>query len=180
MIRKKNLWLSTALMLMLGSCSTNDSMTGAMSLSNVSHSDCQTRSSSRTLHDIEDRLSDINKLFQQKLRLTYNESDEIIVGEYINYQPYCDYKNVGIDIKQDGDGTIVLNAWNDAPELVDCYCNVNIYFTIRNANRQNYHLILNERTIDTVGDDGTKEKRTRIAYEGNISFKDQSLIIIDL
>ena len=177
MIRKKNLWLSTALMLMLGSCSTNDSITGAISLSDVSHSECQSHSSSRTQDYVPSTFDD---LYPLQLRLTYNEADETITGEYINYLISCDYKDAGMNVEQDADGTLILNPWNESPNLVDCLCPVNIYFTIRNANRENYHLVLNRRTVNIIGPDGSKHLETRTDYDNNISFKKQSVITINL
>ena len=70
-------------MLMLGSCSTSDSiMEGSISLSNVSHSECENHS--RTRGDEDDPY-----VTKPMLRLTYNEADQTITGEYINYMLNC-------------------------------------------------------------------------------------------
>ncbi|MBR7030885.1 MAG: hypothetical protein IKI06_06565 [Prevotella sp.] len=170
---KKNifLWMG-AVMLILSSCSTNDSITESISLSKVSHSECANHSS-RT------RGEDKNP-FASKLKLTYNKADQTITGEYINYILSCDYTDAGINIEQDADGTLVLNPWNKAENLVDCICNINIYFTIRNATMQNYHLVLNRRTVTVVDPDGSKHQETWTDYDGYISFKNQNVITIDL
>ena len=166
------LWMS-AVMLMLNSCSTNESITGSLSLSNVSHSECG-HSSSRTRSD------GFEYSYAPKLRLTYNESDQTITGEYINYMLSCDYSDAGINIEQDADGTLVLNPWNKADNMVNCICHINIYFTIRNATMQNYHLVLNRQTVTVVEADGSKHQETWTDYDGYISFKDQSVVTIDL
>lgn len=165
------LWMG-AVMLTLSSCSTSDSITESFSLSKVSHSQCANHSS-RTRGEDENP-------FASKLKLTYNVADQTITGEYINYMLNCNYTDAGINIEQDADGTLVLNPWNEAENLVNCICNINIYFTIRNATMQNYHLVLNRRTV-TIGDpDGSKHQETLTDYDGYISFKDQNVITIDL
>lgn len=165
-------WMSA--MLMLGSCSTNDSiMEGSLSLSKVSHSECENHYLSRN-HTRGDDPS------TSKLRLTYNEADQTITGEYINYLLCCDYIGAGVNIEQDADGTLVLNPWNDSKGLVNCVCHINIYFTIRNATMENYHLVLNRRTVTIIDPDGSKHQETWTDYDGYISFKNQSVITIDL
>ena len=171
---KKIFFLWMGAMLMLGSCSTSDSiMEGSISLSNVSHSECENHS--RTRGDEDDPY-----VTKPMLRLTYNEADQTITGEYINYMLSCDYTDAGINIEQDADGTLVLNPWNEAENLVDCICNINIYFTIRNATMQNYHLVVNRRTVTIIDPDGAKHQETWTDYDDYISFKDQSVITIDL
>ena len=170
---KKNvfLWMG-ALILMLSSCSTSDSIAESLSLSKVSHSECGN-------HSLRTRADDDNP-FASKLKLTYHEADQTITGEYINYQLSCDYTDAGINIEQDADGTLVLNPWNEAKNDVDCICHINIYFTILNATMQNYHLVLNRRTVTVVEQDGSKHQETWTDYDGYISFKDQNEITIDL
>ncbi len=170
MKRKSLLWIS-ALLLMLGSCSTNDSITESVSLSDVSHSECEN-------HSLRTRVS-VNP-YASKLKLTYNEADQTISGEYINYMLSCDYTDAGIKIEQDADGTLVLNPWNEAAHVVNCICYINIYFTIRNVTKQNYHLVLNRRTVTVADPDGSKHQETRTDYDGYISFKDQNVITIEL
>ncbi len=165
------LWMG-AVMLTLSSCSTSDSITESFSLSKVSHSQCANHSS-RTRGEDENG-------FSSKLKLTYNKADQTITGEYINYMLSCDYTDAGINIEQDADGTLVLNPWNKAENLVNCICNINIYFTIRNATMQNYHLVLNRRTVTVVDPDGLKHQETWTDYDGYISFMDQNVITIDL
>ena len=165
------LWMG-AVMLTLSSCSTSDSITESISLSKVSHSECANHSS-RTRGEDENG-------FSTKLKLTYNKADQTITGEYINYMLSCDYTDAGINIEQDADGTLVLNPWNKAENLVDCICNINIYFTIRNATMQNYHLVLNRRIVTVVDPDGSKHQETWTDFDGYISFKDQNVITIDL
>ena len=171
---KKNiiLWLSV---LTLISCSTSDSISGALSLSKVSHSECVNRYLSRTRVDGDDPLST-----KSMLRLTYNEADESITGEYINYLLCCDYTDAGMNIEQDADGTLVLNPWNDSRGDVNCVCHLNIYFTIRHATMQNYHLVLNRHTVTLINPDGSKRQELRTDYDGNISFKEQNVVTIDL
>jgi hypothetical protein len=168
---KKLLWMS-AVMLTLSSCSTSDNITESISPSKVSHSECENHSS-RTRGEDENR-------FTSKLKLTYNETDQTIAGEYINYMLSCDYTDAGINIEQDADGTLVLNPWNEAENLVDCVCNINIYFTIRNATTQNYHLVVNRRTVTIVDQDGSEHQETWNDYDGYVSFKNQNVITIDL
>jgi hypothetical protein len=165
------LWMG-AMMLMLSSCSTSDNYTDSISLSNVSHSECAN-------HSLRTRGENENP-FASKLKLTYNEAEQTITGEYINYILSCDYTDAGINIEQDADGTLVLNPWNKAENMVDCICHINIYFTIRNATMQNYHLVLNRRTVTVVDQDGSKHQETWTDYDGYISFKDQNAITIDL
>lgn len=167
------LWLSAGLMLMLSGCSTSDSITGSISLSNVSHSDCINHYLSRTRAEGDDTHA-------TKLRLIYNNADQTITGEYINYLLCCDYTDAGMNIEQDDDGTLVLNPWNDSKGGVNCVCYLNIYFTIRNATMQNYHLVLNRHTITIINPDGSTHQETRTDYEGYISFKDQNVVTIDL
>jgi hypothetical protein len=114
------------------------------------------------------------------LRLTYNEADESITGEYINYLLCCDYTDAGMSVEQDADGTLVLNPWNDSRGDVNCVCHLNIYFTIRHATMQNYHLVLNRRTVTVIDPDGSKRQEIWTDYDGNISFKDQNIVTIDL
>ena len=161
----------SAVMLTLSSCSTNESVTESISLSNVSHSECVNRYLSRAESD---------ETQGTKLKLTYNEADQTITGEYINYMLNCNYTDAGINIEQDADGTLVLNPWSKAEMMVNCICNINIYFTIRNATMDNYHLVVNRRTVTILDPDGAKHQETWTDYDGNISFKDQSVIIIDL
>jgi hypothetical protein len=171
---KKSLsWMGVLLMLMISSCSTSDSITGAISLSKVSHSECESHYLSRTRSEGDDS-------YASKLRLTYNEAEETITGEYINYLLCCDYTDAGINIEQDADGTLVLNPWNNAMNMVDCVCQINIYFTIRNTSMQSYHLILNRRTVTVIDPDGSKHQETWDDYDGYISFKDQNVVTIDL
>lgn len=165
------LWMSAA-MLMFSSCSTSDSVSESISLSRVSHSNCENHLS-RTRAEGENP-------FASKLKLTYNEGDGTITGEYINYMLSCDYTDAGINIEQDADGTLVLNPWNKAKNMVNCICHINIYFTIRNADKQSYHLVLNRRTVTVVGADGSKHQETWTDYDDYISFKDQNVVIIDL
>ena len=169
---KKNifLWMS-AMMLMLSSCSTNENITESVSLSKVSHSECENHSRTR---------GEDENPFESKLKLTYNEADQTITGEYINYTLSCDYTDAGINIEQDADGTLVLNPWNKADNMVDCICHINIYFTIQNATMQNYHLVLNRRIVTVIDSDGSKHQETWTDYDGYISFKDQHVITIDL
>ena len=50
-----------------------------------------------------------------QLRLTYNEADETITGEYINYLLCCDYTDAGMNIEQDADGYSVISiCWRTA------------------------------------------------------------------
>ena len=165
------LWMG-AVMLTLSSCSTSDSITESFSLSKVSHSECANHSS-RTRGEDENP-------FASKLKLIYNEADQTITGEYINYILSCDYTDAGINIEQDADGTLVLNPWNKADNLVNCVCHINIYFTIRNATMQNYHLVLNRQTVTVADPDGSEHQETWTDYEGYISFKNQNVITIDL
>ena len=167
------LWMS-AVMLMLNSCSTSDSITESISLSKVSHSECANHLS-RTVTEGDDPF-----VTKSMLRLTYNEADQTITGEYINYMLSCDYTDAGINVEQDADGTLVLNPWNEAQNMVDCICHINIYFTIRNATMQNYHLVLNRRTVTIIDHDGSKHQETWTDYDGYISFKNQNIITIDL
>ena len=169
---KKNifLWMS-AMMLMLSSCSTNENITESVSLSKVSNSECENHSRTR---------GEDENPFESKLKLTYNEADQTITGEYINYTLSCDYTDAGINIEQDADGTLVLNPWNKADNMVDCICHINIYFTIQNATMQNYHLVLNRRIVTVIDSDGSKHQETWTDYDGYISFKDQHVITIDL
>ena len=169
-MKKKSLLCLCAVMLLSG-CSTSDSISGSISLSNVSHSECRNHYLSRTGF-VDD--------YGTKLRLTYNETEETITGEYINYLLGCDYTDAGINIEQDADGTLVLNPWNDSEGAVDCVCHLNIYFTIRNASRQSYHLILNRQTVTIIDPDGSKHEEVWTDYDGNISFKNQNVITIDL
>ena len=170
---KKNifLWMG-AMMLTLSSCSTIDNMTEPVSLSKVSHSECD--------HHASRTRTDDDNPYKSKLKLTYNEADQTITGEYINYILSCDYTDAGINIEQDADGTLVMNTWNEAENMVDCICHINIYFTIHNATMQNYHLVLNRRTVTVVDPDGSKHQETWTDYDGYISFKDQNVITIDL
>ena len=168
---KKLLWMS-AVMLTLSSCSTSDNITESISLSKVSHSECENHSS-RTRGEDENR-------FTSKLKLTYNKTDQTIAGEYINYMLSCDYTDAGINIEQDANGTLVLNPWNEAENMVDCVCNINIYFTIRNATVRNYHLVVNRRTVTIVDQDGSEHQETWNDYDSYISFKNQNVITIDL
>ena len=172
---KKNiiLWMSAVMMLTLGSCSTSDSITESISLSKVSHSECENHS--RTRGDGDDPY-----VTKSMLRLTYNEANQTITGEYINYMLSCDYTDAGINIEQDADGTLVLNPWNKADNMVNCLCHINIYFTIRNATMQNYHLVLNRQTVTVIDPDGSKHQETWTDYDGYISFKNQNVITIDL
>ena len=172
---KKNiiLWMSAVMMLTLGSCSTSDSITESISLSKVSHSECENHS--RTRGDGDDPY-----VTKSMLRLTYNEADQTITGEYINYMLSCDYTDAGINIEQDADGTLVLNPWNKADNMVNCLCHINIYFTIRNATMQNYHLVLNRQTVTVIDPDGSKHQETWTDYDGYISFKNQNVITIEL
>ena len=80
MKKKIILWMG-AMMLMLSSCSTNESITDSLSLSKVSHSECNHASRTRT---------DDDNPYKSKLILTYNEADQTITGEYINYMLSCD------------------------------------------------------------------------------------------
>lgn len=169
---KKNifLWMG-AVILMLSSCSTSDSITESISLSKVSHSECDNHSRTR---------GEDENPFASKLKLTYNEADQTITGEHINYMLSCDYTDAGINIEQDADGTLVLNPWNKAENMVNCLCHINIYFTIRNATMQNYHLVLYRRTVTIIDPDGSKHQETWTDYDGYISFKDQNVITINL
>ena len=167
-----SLWMG-AMMLMLSSCSTNETITDSISLSKVSHSECE--NNSRTRGDGDDPY-----VTKSMLRLTYNEADQTITGEYINYMLSCDYTDAGLNIEQDADGTLVLNPWNKAENMVNCLCQINIYFTIRNVTIQNYHLVLNRRTVTVADPDGSKHQETWTDYDGYISFKDQNVITIDL
>ena len=166
------LWMS-AVMLTLSSCSTSDSITESISLSKVSHSECVNRYLSRTRAEGDETQG-------TKLKLTYNEADQTITGEYINYLLSCDYTDAGINIEQDADGTLVLNPWNDSKGLVNCVCHINIYFTIRNVTMQNFHLVLNRQTVTVIDPDGSKHQETWTDYDGYISFKNQNVITIDL
>ena len=173
-MKSLTIWIAIILtMAGLSSCSTSDSITGSPSLSNVTHSECENHS--RTRGDGDDPY-----VTKPMLRLTYNEADQTITGEYINYMLSCDYTDAGINIEQDTDGTLVLNPWNEAENMVDCICHINIYFTIRNATMQNYRLVLNRRIVTVIDSDGSKHQETWTDYDGYISFKDQNIITIDL
>ena len=64
--------------------------------------------------------------------------------------------------------------------IVNCICNINIYFTIRNATMQNYHLVVNRRTVTVEDPVGSKHQETWKDYDGYISFKEQNIITINL
>ena len=170
---KKSFIFCVSLLLMFSGCSSNDTASddnpGQISLSETSHSDC----ASHTRGDDEFSIA-------RKLKLTYNALDKTITGEYINYILSCDYTDAGIKIEQDADGTLILNPWNVAENMVDCICHINIYFTIRNATMQNYHLILNRRTVTVVDSNGSTHQETWTDYDDYISFKDKSTVTIDL
>ena len=168
-----HLGICAAMMITMSSCSTSDSIAGSISLSNVSHSECENHYLSRTRGEEDDS-------YTSKLRLTYNEAEETITGEYINYLLCCDYTDAGMKVEQDADGTLVLNPWNDSQGGVNCVCHLNIYFTIRNATMQSYHLILNRRTVTVIDPDGSKHQEVWTDYDGYVSFKDQSIVTIDL
>ena len=172
-MNKKILFFMGAVMLMLSACSTSDSITGSISLSDVSHSGCTNHYLSRTGAESDD-------LHAPQLRLTYNEVDETITGEYINYLLCCDYTDAGMNIEQDADGSLILNPWNDSHGGANCVCYINIYFTINHATMQNYHLVLNRRTVTVIDPDGSSHQEVWTDYDGSISFKDQNIITIDL
>ena len=160
------------LVLVISGCSTSDSISGTIALSNISHSDCEN-------HLSQARAEDDNP-FPTKLKLIYNEKENTITGEYINYLLCCDYTDAGINVEQDADGTLVLNPWNDSKGEVNCVCHINIYFTIRNATMQNYHLVLNRQTVTVTDADGSQHQEVWTDYDGYISFKNQNIITIDL
>ena len=178
-MKKSIFFFMSTLILTFSSCSTNDGMTETernpktVSLENVSHSECGNYQSAKT------RAGDENP-FASKLILTYNETGHTISGEYINYGLSCDYTDAGIKIEQDADGTLVLNPWNKAENMVDCICNINIYFTIRDATMQDYHLVLNRRTVTVIDNDGSKHQEVWTDYDGYISFRDQNVVTINL
>ena len=171
MKKRFSFWLSGVIILMFSGCSNNDSNTDVIALSKVSHSECE----SQTRAEGDDQYHNAPKLI-----LTYNKADETITGEYINYMLGCDYTDAGINIEQDANGTLVMNPWNDAKGLENCVCHINIYFIIRNATMQNYHIVLGRQTITVVDAEGSKHQEVITQYEGNISFKNQSVITIDL
>lgn len=176
---KKNivLWMSAlALLLMAGlsACDSNsskDETSGPLTPSKVTHSECANRATSRS--------GDVENPFSTKLKLTYNEDDATITGEYVNYALSCDYTDAGLNIEQDTDGTLVLNPWNKAENMVDCICHINFYFTIRDVNSKKYHLVVNRRTVTVVETDGSKHEETWTDYDGYISFEHQSVVMID-
>lgn len=172
-MKKNVLLLLSVLMFVLCSCSTSDNITGDVSLSKVSHSDCENHHSSSTRAEGFDPSS-------CQLRLTYNRTDETISGEYLNYTLCCDYTDAGINIEQDGNGTLVLNPWNDSKGLVNCICHLNIYFSLRNVTMDTFHLILNRRTVIVIDKDGTQHQETWTDYNGIVSFKDKNVVTINL
>ena len=172
------LWMSMlALLLMtvgLSACDNNsskDEPSGPMTPSEATHSECRERAATRS--------GDDENPFATKLKLTYNEGDATITGEYVNYTLSCDYTDAGLNIGQDTDGTLVLNPWNKADNMVNCFCNINFYFTIRDVNSKNFHLVVNRRTVTVVEADGSKHEETWADYDGYISFERQSVVVID-
>ena len=96
----------------------------------------------------------------QTLKLTRFESG--LFGELNNCQVNCAYGKVNVICNENGQDLSIAVDEGTGDLLADCICQINIYFTIFNALKDEYQLKVRGRDIGTV------------------SFKEHSVVEIDL
>jgi len=136
------LFLGTAT---LSSAQTDDS---GVTVGDVSNSQCSSRTRSESV------------IGHPTLKLTRSESG--LQGELINHEVNCAYGNVKVICKEDGERLNIFVDEGTGDILADCICQINVYFTIFNALKDEYSLSVNGRNAGTA------------------SFKEHSVVEIDL
>ena len=147
--KKNMLFRATMLLALLQgmSCFAQDD-NSVVTVGDVSNTECSSRTRSESV------------MGHPTLKLTRNESG--FYGELINHEVNCAYGNVKVYCQEDGQELAINVDEGTGEYLADCICQINIYFTIYNALKDEYQVYVRGRNVGTV------------------SFKEHSVVIIDL
>lgn len=115
-------------------CSTQESVTGAVSAGNVRNSGCQQDTRGTSV------------LGNPTLKLTRVGDD--LQAEFHDYRLNCAYKDAKVTCSaKDGVLDITVEEVIEGNVYANCVCPVNIYFTIYNANESVYKLRINQEDL---------------------------------
>ena len=147
--KKNMLFRATMLLALLQgmSCFAQDDNSG-ITVGDVSNTGCAYRSRSESVVE------------HPFLKLTRNENG--LYGELINYEVNCFYDDVKVNCQENEQELSILVDEGSGIYVAACNCPINIYFTIFNALKDEYHV------------------KVRGVNVGTVSFKEHSVVIIDM
>ena len=121
----------------LTGCSTQESVSGPVSAGNVSNSGCQNNTRGASI------------LGNPTLKLTKDGVN--LQAEFHDYRLNCAYEDVKVECTaKDGVLDIRVEEVMDGDLYANCLCPVNIYYTIYNANEEEYSLRLNGEDLGII------------------------------
>ena len=121
----------------LTGCSTQESVSGPVSAGNVSNSGCQNNTRGTSI------------IGNPTLKFTKDGVN--LQAEFHNYRLNCAYKDVKVECTaKDGVLDIRVEEVMDGDLYANCLCPVNIYYTIYNANEEEYSLRLNGEDLGII------------------------------
>lgn len=119
-----------------------------VTVGDVSNTDCASRTRAESV------------IGHPTLKLTRNEYG--LLGELNDFEVNCAYGDITVICKEEGQSLAISVDEGISGASASCICQINIYFTIFNALKDEYQLTMKGRNVGTV------------------SFKDHSVVEIDL
>lgn len=121
----------------LTGCSTQESVSGPVTAGNVSNSGCQNNTRGTSI------------IGNPTLKFTKDGVN--LQAEFHDYRLNCAYKDVKVECTaKDGVLDIRVEEVMDGDLYANCLCPVNIYYTIYNANEEEYSLRLNGEDLGII------------------------------
>ena len=125
--------LVLAIGLLAGCSSSEENVSTITTIGNQSNTDCELNTRGE------------NTAGRPILKLT--RDGENILGELQNYEVCCSYEDLKVTCEEEN-SFLNINVSNQNTEV--CKCNINIYFTIFNANEDSYQLSLNGKHLGAI------------------------------
>lgn len=121
----------------LAGCSTTESVTGPVRAGDVTNTGCQSHTRGTSI------------IGNPTLKLTKDGVN--LQAEFHDYRVNCAYKDVSVECAaKDGVLDIRVEEVMDGDLYANCLCPVNIYYTIYNANEEEYSLRLNGEDLGII------------------------------
>lgn len=131
------LLVATFVGMTLTGCSTQESVSGPVTAGNVSNSGCQNNTRGTSI------------IGNPTLKFTKDGVN--LQAEFHDYRLNCAYKDVKVECTaKDGVLDIRVEEVMDGDLYANCLCPVNIYYTIYNANEEEYSLRLNGEDLGII------------------------------
>lgn len=121
----------------LAGCSTTESVIGPVRAGDVTNTGCQSHTRGTSI------------IGNPTLKLTKDGAN--LQAEFHDYRVNCAYKDVSVECAaKDGVLDIRVEEVMDGDLYANCLCSVNIYYTIYNANEEEYSLRLNGEDLGII------------------------------